>query len=293
MPEQIVVRFSLAVSFLLVVSSLSSICFVSASSRSANHGATLRSCDRGYCTRKKEEPLDPNAFHAAQFNNKHNLPNSHNKKRRSFGNGGIDFCSTSSTSSYGDNDEYVVTTECELYHILGAEVFDEEFEALECPKGQKDCGIPPLQKKRASDDNDNDNDDIHKKTTTTTIIVDEGYIELDDYDDEISNSDHNKNESLSAVSSRSNSKRAGLCVDNESGYTFDCNLVEILNDGTVLVEDLREGGVFAAQPKSNFTLSSKKQHTKIKTRIRTPNVILADDPCEDFRTNVFLNMEGI
>jgi len=293
MTEQVVVRFSLSVSFLLLVLSLSSIFFVSASSsRSANHGATLRSCDRGYCTRRKEEPLDPNAFHAAQFNNKHNLHNSHSKKRRSFGNGGIDFCSTSSSSSYGENDEYAVTTECELYHILGAEVFDEEFEALECPKGQKDCGIPPLQKKRAN--NDNDNDDIHKKTTTTTIIVDEGYLELDDYDDETSNSVHNKNESSSAASSRrTGSKRAGLCVDNESGYTFDCNLVEILNDGTVLVEDLREGGVFAAQPKSNFTLSSKKQHTKVKTRIRTPNVILADDPCEDFRTNVFLNMEGI
>ena len=60
----------------------------------------------------------------------------------------------------------------------------------------------------------------------------------------------------------------------------------------MLIEDLRAGGVFAAQPKSDFsTREGKKQQVP-----RTPPVMVGSgitDPTEDFRTNVSLNLEGL
>jgi len=64
------------------------------------------------------------------------------------------------------------------------------------------------------------------------------------------------------------------------------------SEGLVLIEDLRAGGIFAAQPKSGFsTREGKNQQAP-----RTPEVLVGSgitDPTEDFRTNVSLNLEGL
>lgn len=76
-----------------------------------------------------------------------------------------------------------------------------------------------------------------------------------------------------------------------SPHIFFC-FVHPCSEGLVLIEDLRAGGVFAAQPKSGFsTREGKNQHAP-----RTPEVMNGSglaDVREDFRTNVNLNLEGI
>jgi len=88
--------------------------------------------------------------------------------------------------------------------------------------------------------------------------------------------------------------KRGVCYDSAMQYAFDCNLVEVLDDGLLLIEDLRAGGVFAAQPQSGFTT----RHRSIKPHlepVRTPDVMKGSlfDPTEDFRTNRYMNLEGI
>jgi hypothetical protein len=64
----------------------------------------------------------------------------------------------------------------------------------------------------------------------------------------------------------------------------------ICSDGKVLLEDLQSGGAFSAQP-STFHLH-KNEKNKHKTHV--PNVVvMGEDPREDFRTNVEMNMMGI
>lgn len=221
------------------------------SSISAGH-ATLRKCNRGFCFTKKEEPLDPSIFHAMHLSDK---KRSKLQRKRS---GGIDFCSAT-ISQVG------ATIDCELFHILGTESVDEEFEALECPKGMR-CGV------------EKESGNILKPKVADSII-DEGFIELD--------------EDLTVRKTLKERPKRGRCIENDSRYTFDCNLVEILDDGSVLIEDLREGGVFAAHPKADFTSKKKRFIERFLQKIRTPSVIMQDDPTEDFRTNIALNMEGI
>lgn len=63
----------------------------------------------------------------------------------------------------------------------------------------------------------------------------------------------------------------------------------------VLIEDLRLGGVFAVQPKTNFTMRRGKQkRAKERSRapISPPNVVMTEDPVEDLRTVRAMNMEG-
>lgn len=61
----------------------------------------------------------------------------------------------------------------------------------------------------------------------------------------------------------------------------------------VLIEDLRAGGTFAAQSKSDFSTR------KCKNLPSTPEIVIGSDiendtfPNVDFRTNVVLNLEGI
>jgi len=85
----------------------------------------------------------------------------------------------------------------------------------------------------------------------------------------------------------------GHCFDSETGYAFDCNLIEVLDDGRVLIEDLRAGGVLVAQPKTEFSM---KRNSKISRSPKTPEVMNGSGPCnptEDFRTNILLNLEGM
>jgi hypothetical protein len=63
----------------------------------------------------------------------------------------------------------------------------------------------------------------------------------------------------------------------------------LVSDGLVLIEDLHSGGSFAAQP-STFHLNKNE---KRKQRTLLPDVLIQDNPTEDFRTNVELNMMGI
>jgi hypothetical protein len=61
-------------------------------------------------------------------------------------------------------------------------------------------------------------------------------------------------------------------------------------EGLVLIEDLRASGVFAAQPKSQYSTRATRRHD---VPILTPHVMMDHhDPTEDFRTNVEMNLEG-
>lgn len=83
------------------------------------------------------------------------------------------------------------------------------------------------------------------------------------------------------------------CCSPPTLVTHNLSLFLSYSEGLVLIEDLRAGGIFAAQPKSDFsTREGKNQQAP-----RTPDVIMAgsgiSDPTEDFRTNVSLNLEGL
>ena len=70
---------------------------------------------------------------------------------------------------------------------------------------------------------------------------------------------------------------------------------DILRDGLVLIEDLRLGGVFVAQPKSGYHTCRKRSSME---EVRTPAVLYGSgtwdtDPTEDFRTNAALSLEGM
>jgi len=88
-----------------------------------------------------------------------------------------------------------------------------------------------------------------------------------------------------------NHPQKGKCFDSDLGYAFDCRLVEILDEGLVLIEDLRAGGVFAAQPKSQYSTRAGRHQRQTPP---TPTVMLdLHSPSEDFRTNVQMNLEGL
>jgi len=86
--------------------------------------------------------------------------------------------------------------------------------------------------------------------------------------------------------------KKGHCFDHDAGYYFDCKLIKNLSDGLVLIEDLRLGGVFTAQPKSGFTT---RKNTHCQEPLYTPNVSCGSeiDPVEDVRTNIAINLEGM
>jgi len=89
--------------------------------------------------------------------------------------------------------------------------------------------------------------------------------------------------------------KRGMCYDNKLSYAFDCNLIDVLDEGLLLIEDLRAGGIFVAQPKTGFTTRQEsKSHSHLKP-LETPNVMLGSEPVptEDFRTNVQMNLEGM
>jgi hypothetical protein len=83
-----------------------------------------------------------------------------------------------------------------------------------------------------------------------------------------------------------------VLLSRSAPHTVFFCFVRPRSEGLVLIEDLRAGGVFAAQPKSGFsTREGKNQHAP-----RTPEVMNGSglaDVREDFRTNVNLNLEGI
>jgi len=214
--------------------------------------ATLHVCNRGFCFTKKERPLDPSAYHAVHFN-KQQSPT----KRPTSGSV-IDFC-TEVKSQNGEVD-------CELFHILGTERVDEEFEAVECPKGM-DC--------EAVED-----DAVFEENFTTYEEDDMGVLELDESET-----------TIGGHRSWHERPQRGKCFDG-SGYEFECYLVEILDDGMVLIEDTRAGGVFAAQPKSDFTVKRTRKRRKNPRTPRVVHVDVNDDPISDFRTIRALNMEG-
>lgn len=70
--------------------------------------------------------------------------------------------------------------------------------------------------------------------------------------------------------------------------------VLVSSDGLVLIEDLRLGGIKAAQPKTNFTTKRSKRHKNRSQRpTKIPAVLMTDDPwSEDIRTVRAMNMEG-
>lgn len=84
----------------------------------------------------------------------------------------------------------------------------------------------------------------------------------------------------------------GHCMDHDSGYYFDCKLIKNLDEGLVLIEDLRLGGIFSAQPKSGFTT---RKNTHCQEPLHTPDVLCGSviDPVEDVRTNIAINLEGM
>ena len=65
-------------------------------------------------------------------------------------------------------------------------------------------------------------------------------------------------------------------------------ILYMYSEGLVLIEDLRLEGVFATQPKENFTTKRKRR----KRSTKTPEVLMTGDPFEDLRTVRAMNMEG-
>jgi len=88
--------------------------------------------------------------------------------------------------------------------------------------------------------------------------------------------------------------KKGMCYDSKLSYAFDCNLIDVLDEGLLLIEDLRAGGVFVAQPKSGFTTRNRSVKPHLEP-LETPDVMVGSlsTPTEDFRTNVQMNLEGI
>lgn len=89
--------------------------------------------------------------------------------------------------------------------------------------------------------------------------------------------------------------KKGHCFDYDAGYSFECNLVKILDEDIVLIEDLRLGGVLAALPKSGFTTRKENLCQPHMEPVHTPSVLCGSevDPVEDWRTNVEINLQGM
>lgn len=69
------------------------------------------------------------------------------------------------------------------------------------------------------------------------------------------------------------------------------------SEGSLLIEDLRQDGLLHPQPKSDFSNNKKnmkRNNTRRKKQTQPPTVVVTgEDPTEDFRTIVELNMMGI
>jgi hypothetical protein len=155
--------------------------------------------------------------------------------------------------------------DCELFEILGTGQA-ETFQAVEC----KTASCKRMQ------------EEMFQKEASTSQV----YSTMDGETMELMDLDKGEHVSWKEQPQR------GRCYDQSLAYEFDCNLVEILDEGLVLIEDLRAGGIFAVQPKSGFsTREGKNQQAP-----RTPSVVTGSgitDPTQDFRTNVSLNLEGL
>eukprot|EP00566_Odontella_aurita_P019503 CAMPEP_0113578682 /NCGR_PEP_ID=MMETSP0015_2-20120614/29630_1 /TAXON_ID=2838 /ORGANISM="Odontella" /LENGTH=293 /DNA_ID=CAMNT_0000482541 /DNA_START=34 /DNA_END=915 /DNA_ORIENTATION=+ /assembly_acc=CAM_ASM_000160 len=247
--------------------------------------STIRYCNRGYCyTRREPEHhhglsqhdlvLDPSL--RTDHHGSRKKPSLHDTRS------GIDFC----TDAHGH------VMDCELYSILGMDrdELEAEFEALEStgPSARSGSGRRGVGKEDEESQNKEEKkmDDLGEGPESQ----EEGIIDVDDHDfDSPRVSGH--------VSWKDRPVR-GKCYDNDSGYIFECDLVQILDDGRVLIEDHSHGGVIAAIAKSGYHTRRKKSN--MEEEIRTPKVLNGaagpldtGDPAEDFRTNVFLNLEGI
>lgn len=154
-------------------------------------GSVLHICNRGFCYTKKETPLSPSNWHLTQLAGR--AGGTKRKKRQQRG---IDYCTID--SSLED------LIDCELFSILGAERVDEEFEALECPKG---LSCEPQ-------------DDIVAKHPS---MMSQGLAEGEIIELDTKNDDNAKKRP-----SWKERPLSGKCYDNELDYEFDCNLIEII-----------------------------------------------------------------
>lgn len=248
--------------------------------------STIRYCNRGYCYTRKE----PEQHHGLDHHHDAILdPTARKKKSQSLHEtrSGIDFC----TDAHGH------VMDCELYSILGMDrdELEAEFEALESTdrgarRGGGRGGASRAEQEQEHELSGAEEEKRTEESEEGTESQEAGVIDIDDHDfDSPRVSGH--------VSWKDRPVR-GKCYDNDSGYTFDCDLVRILDDGRVLIEDHRHGGVFAAQPKSGYHTRRKKSN--MEEEIRTPDVLIGaagpldtGDPAADFRTNIALNLEGI
>ena len=74
------------------------------------------------------------------------------------------------------------------------------------------------------------------------------------------------------------------------------NNARVKSEGSVLIEDLRDGGYLHPQPKSDFSNNKKNLKTNKRRgeQAHPPSVVVTGEvPTEDFRTVVELNMMGI
>lgn len=263
---------------MLTMTVLTALTFLTA--KASHSPTTIRFCNRGYCYTKKEAEhhhgLDkPSSLvispsEAIKINRQRQRMKRAievNAKYQGVGNG-LELC----TDSHGS------TIDCELFEILGLDPdeIDAEYEALECV-GKKCTGEAHYKEQ--------------EELTTEEIFSrpnDGEIIELDNLPRE------NSEQQKGRISWRDRPQR-GKCFDSDQGYTFDCNLVKILDDDSVLIEDVSIG-VYAAKPKTVFsTRRSKKNTNMFKNKgTKTPDVLRGSvyDPSEDWRTNVLLNLEG-
>ena len=162
--------------------------------------STIRYCNRGYCFTRKEHEYHHGLNQLAHVNAKDRDPSTkyaggsqkvHNKRT------GLDFC----TDGHGQ------VMDCELFEILGMDPddVDIEYEALES------VGGPEKNEKEMWEESvDNIEEEFYPPSQDGDVI------ELDEYLPE-----------SKRYPWKERPKR-GTCFDNHLEYTFDCNLIEIV-----------------------------------------------------------------
>lgn len=212
----------------------------------------MRYCNRGYCYTKNDQASTINS----QLNT-HNRYDYDLSSDRQIRRTGFDFCT--------DREGHLM--DCEVLEILGKEDY-----------------MPVEDSTRSQTKTRSDSHTKFEDWSWKTI-----------YDRFNSNTKKKSEEEVRSMNFHTHwevEPVKGHCFDYDAGYSFDCNLVKNLEQDYVLIEDLRLGGVFAAQPKSGFT---RRKDIHCQAPVKTPDVLCGSeiDPVEDWRTNVEINMEGM
>mmetsp|Transcript_26920 Transcript_26920/g.41230 ORF Transcript_26920/g.41230 Transcript_26920/m.41230 type:complete len:250 (-) Transcript_26920:163-912(-) len=224
-----------------------------------HYSSTLHVCNRGFCYTKKE---DWRRQQRPLYSTSATASEQGNTKGGSF-----NFC----TDSHGN------PLDCELFEILNMDqydaIYEEENEALECRQGDP-CETSVKQGPT--------------EKPPVFYYYTEKILELDEEGDSIKHGHISWKER----------PQKGKCYDQYSKQPFDCNLIEVLPEGLMLIEMISppHAKVMLRRPQTDFTTRKSPSEKYHRQQPRTPDVLNgsgAADPAQDWRTNVILNLEGL